>query len=47
MEAVMDAREFFQNVVVPRYTEFVRRPTDFPVFWTTLVENSAGVSSAS
>ena len=33
----MDAREFFQNVVVPRYTEFVRRPTDFPVFWTALV----------
>jgi hypothetical protein len=35
--AVMDAREFFENVVVPRYTEFVRRPTDFPVFWTALV----------
>jgi hypothetical protein len=33
----MDAREFFQNVVVPRYTEFVRRPTDFPVLWTALV----------
>ena len=33
----MDAREFFQNVVVPRYTEFVRRSTDFPVFWTALV----------
>jgi len=30
-EAVMDAREFFQKVVVPRYTKFVRRRRSRPL----------------
>jgi hypothetical protein len=29
LEAAMDAREHFQNVVVPNYNEFVRSPSDF------------------
>jgi hypothetical protein len=29
MEAMMDARERFQKVVVPNYNEFLRNPNDF------------------
>jgi len=33
----MDAREFFHNVVMPNYTEFVRSPTDIRLLWNALV----------
>jgi hypothetical protein len=35
--SVMDAREHFQNVVVPSYTGFVQSPNDFRLLSTALV----------
>ena len=33
----MDAREFFHNIVVPNYNEFVQKPNDVRLLWNTIV----------
>jgi hypothetical protein len=34
---VVDAREFFNTVVVPNYAEFSRHPTDIRLLWNALI----------
>jgi hypothetical protein len=33
----MDAREFFQTIVVPNYNEFVRTPNNVRLLWNAIV----------
>jgi hypothetical protein len=35
--AVMDAREFFQDVVKPNYDEFVQSPDNIRLLWNVVV----------
>ncbi|MGB8630659.1 MAG: hypothetical protein WCD69_14915 [Xanthobacteraceae bacterium] len=37
----MDAREYFQNVVVPNYNEFVERPSEFRLLENALLSMNA------